>query len=193
MRNGRLVVSAIVLSLLQIGFLGWIIAGRAAILRNGTEVLLKIEPVDPRDLLRGDYVRLGYEISGIDAKLVTDIPEDGYTIPGEAIFVRLKKQDDGYWRAVSATLDAPGPGAATEGEVDIKGTLPSRVDLRENVSVRPDYGIDRFYLPEGEGLELQKDMRERPFGIRLAIAGDGTAQIKALVDGNRTLFEEAPY
>jgi uncharacterized membrane-anchored protein len=193
MRNGRLVVSAIVLSLLQIGFLGWIIAGRAAILRHGTEVLLKIEPVDPRDLLRGDYVRLGYEISSIDARLVTNIPDDGYTAPGETMFVRLKKQDDGYWRAVSATLDAPGSGAAAKGEVDIKGTLLSRLNLREDITLRPDYGIERFYLPEGEGLELQKDMRERPFGIRLAIARDGTAQIKALVDGDKTLFEEAPY
>lgn len=192
MRNSRLVVSAIILSLLQIGFLGWIIAGRAAILRNGTEVLLKIEPIDPRDLLRGDYVRLGYDISSIDAGLVTNVPEDGYTTPGEAIFVRVKKQGDGYWRAVSATLGAPGPETA-EGEVDIKGTLPSRLDLRQDISVRPDYGIDRFYLPEGEGLELQNDMRERPFGIRLAVARDGAAQIKALVDGDKTLFEESPY
>ncbi|RUY82729.1 GDYXXLXY domain-containing protein, partial [Mesorhizobium sp. M7A.F.Ca.CA.001.10.2.1] len=64
----RLVISALVLALVQIGFLSWIIAGRAAILRNGKEVLLKIEPVDPRDLLRGDYIILGYDISRIPVK-----------------------------------------------------------------------------------------------------------------------------
>ena len=31
-----------------------LIVGRAAILRNGAEVLLRIQPVDPRDLLRGE-------------------------------------------------------------------------------------------------------------------------------------------
>ena len=62
------------LALAQIGFLGWIIAGRAAILRDGQEILLKVEPVDPRDLLRGDYVRLGYEISRIPVKLIANIP-----------------------------------------------------------------------------------------------------------------------
>ena len=79
MTGKRLVVSSLVLALLQIGFLGWIIAGRAAVLRNGTEVLLKVEPVDPRDLLRGDYVSLGYEISRIPVKLIADMPAVGKT------------------------------------------------------------------------------------------------------------------
>ena len=66
----NIVIAAAVLALAQIGFLGWMIAGRAALLRNGQEVLLKVEPVDPRDLLRGDYVRLGYEISRIPVEMI---------------------------------------------------------------------------------------------------------------------------
>jgi hypothetical protein len=64
MSQGRkLVLCALLLALVQTGFLGWMIVGRAAVLRDGREVLLKVEPVDPRDLLRGDYVILNYEIS----------------------------------------------------------------------------------------------------------------------------------
>ena len=59
MSGNKLLVAAVLLAFAQIGFLSWIIAGRAAILRDGQEVLLKVEPVDPRDLLRGDYVRAG--------------------------------------------------------------------------------------------------------------------------------------
>ena len=69
----RLLLSAIVLSLLQIGFLGWIIASRAGVLRSGTEVLLRIQPVDQRDLLRGDYVSLRYDIDRIPATIITNI------------------------------------------------------------------------------------------------------------------------
>ena len=69
MSGKKLVVAAVLLALAQIAFLSWIIAGRAAILRDGQEVLLKIEPVDPRDLLRGDYV-------------VADLRDTEY--PGEA-------------------------------------------------------------------------------------------------------------
>ena len=70
----RSILLAVLVAALQVGFLGWMIAGRAAILRDGAEALLKVEPIDPRDLLRGDYVRLGYEISRITARLVTNLP-----------------------------------------------------------------------------------------------------------------------
>ena len=87
------------LALVQIGFLSWIIAGRAAILRNGKEVLLKVEPVDPRDLLRGDYIILGYEISRIPVKMIANIPAGKLSSDDTSIVVRLKKGADGYWHA----------------------------------------------------------------------------------------------
>jgi hypothetical protein len=40
---------------------------------------------------------------------------------------------------------------------------------------------------------IENDMRVRPFGVRVAIAANGTAQIKALMDGDKTLFEELLY
>ncbi len=40
MTGKKLIISALVLALVQIGFLSWIIAGRAAILRNGKDVLV---------------------------------------------------------------------------------------------------------------------------------------------------------
>lgn len=193
MTGKRLIVSALVLSLAQIGFLGWIIAGRAAILRDGAEVLLKVEPIDPRDLLRGDYIFLGYEISNIPLTLIANIPPDKFSSDDGPIVVRLKKDADGYWRATSAWLGkAPAP--AGDGEVDIVGHIAAGWDLRDGTGpIRPDYGIERFYLPEGEGMAIQEDMRVRPFGVRIAIARDGEAQIKALMDGDKTLFEEPLY
>ncbi len=190
----KLVVSALVLALVQIGFLSWIIAGRAAILRTGAEVLLKVEPVDPRDLLRGDYVFLSYEISRIPVGLIANIPADRAVSRDETLTVRLKADADGYWRPLVAWLgQAPSPAPA--GEVDIAGHIfPGwNFGTDAEATVSPDYGIERFYLPEGEGKAIERDMRVRPFGIRAAIARDGTAQIKALVDGDKTLFEEPLY
>jgi len=194
MTGKRLIVSALVLALVQIAFLSWIIAGRAAILRNGTEVLLKVEPVDPRDLLRGDYVYLSYEISRIPVKLIANIPADRAMSRDKTLTVRLMQDADGYWRPLAAWLGkAPAPAGA--GEVDIAGHIFRGWNLGADpeATVSPDYGIERFYLPEGEGRQIEKDMRVRPFGIRAAIAKDGTAQIKALVDGDKTLFEEPLY
>jgi uncharacterized membrane-anchored protein len=192
MTGKRLIIAALVLALAQIGFLSWMIAGRAAILRNGKEVLLKVEPVDPRDLLRGDYIRLGYEISRIPTKLIANIPPGKLTSDDTSIVVRLKKGADGYWGPTTTWLGkAPTPAAADE--ADIVGHIAEGWDLGPDTTIAPDYGIERFYLPEGEGMPIQNDMRVRPFGIRVALASDGTAQIKALMDGDKTLFEEPLY
>jgi uncharacterized membrane-anchored protein len=192
MRSNRLILAAVALSLAQIGFLGWIIAGRAAILRDGTEVLLRIRPVDPRDLLRGDYVALGYDIGSVPAELVVNRPEGGTTTQDGPIYVRLAPGPDGHWQAVSASLGAPAP-ALPAGQVDIRGQITSGWNLADGAELNPDYGIGRFYLPEGEGLAIQNDLRERPFSMKVAVAEDGTAQIKALLDGETVLFEEPLY
>lgn len=193
MAGKRLIVSALVLALAQIGFLGWMIAGRAAILRDGKEVLLKVEPIDPRDLLRGDYIFLGYEISRIPVKLIANIPTGKLSSDDGSIVVRLKKDSDSYWRPTIAWLGKAAPVPAAPDEVDIAGHIAEGWDLKEGTTIAPDYGIERFYLPEGEGVAIQRDMRARPFGVRVAVGKNGTPQIKALMDGDKTLFKEPLY
>lgn len=193
MTRNRLLISAIVLGLLQIGFLSWIIASRAAILRNGQEVLLKVEPVDPRDLLRGDYVRLGYDISALPAKTIVNLPAGAAVPEGGPIWVRLEKGADGFWQPTSASLGTAFATSPAEGQVDVRGTVLSGWSLDKEETIHVDYGIGRFYLPEGEGRAIEQDMRVRSFGILAAVAKDGTLQIKGLMDGNRMLFSEPLY
>ncbi|MEQ1954470.1 GDYXXLXY domain-containing protein [Mesorhizobium sp. CN2-181] len=189
MRRYRLLFTALVLAVLQIGFLSWIIAARAALLRDGREVLLKVEPVDPRDLLRGDYVRLGYDISTIPRDLVTFGPPIE-SERGADVYVRLKRQPDGFWRVASAYVDAPPATPVPEGEIELRGKLAYSVPPDP---VRVHYGIERFYLPEGEGKPIERDMRVRSFGVLAAVGADGAARIKALMDGDTKMFEEPLY
>ena len=152
--------------------------------------MLKVAPIDPRDLLRGDYVRLGYEIHDVPVRWWRNAPA-GDASPGP-ILVRLGKDEDGYWRVRSAALGEPQE-QPPSGEVDIRGTVSGGWTLGPEASFSVDYGIDRFYVPEGEGRAIETDMRERPFGILAAVASDGTAQIKALMDGDTKLYEEPLY
>ena len=201
MSRYKLVVVAAVLALAQIGFLGWMVAGRAALLRNGQEVLLKVEPVDPRDLLRGDYVRLGYEISRLPVELIANLPQGEATSVEGPIVVRVRKDADGYWRATSAWLGTAAATAPT-GEVDLRGNVQGGWNLTSGSTIAVDYGIERFYVPEGEGLAIEEEMRRRNaeaepeirnFGVKVAVGSGGTAQIKALMDGDAMLFEEPLY
>ena len=193
MSGKRLLIAAVLLAAVQIGFLSWIIAGRAAILRDGQEVLLKVEPIDPRDFLRGDYVRLSYEIRNVPVKLIENAPAGEFVTEDGPIFVRLKKEEDGFWRARSASFAKPPAVAPEAGDVDIRGTVAGGWTLGPDASVSVDYGIDRYYVPEGEGLAIEQDLRERPFGILTAVAANGTPQIKALMDGDKKLYEEPLY
>ena len=43
---------------------------RVRLLTSGREITLPIVPVDPRDLFRGEYVRLGYDIGSVPARLL---------------------------------------------------------------------------------------------------------------------------
>jgi uncharacterized membrane-anchored protein len=193
MKKRHLLISAILLALVQIGFLSFIIAGRAAVLRDGQEVLLKVEPVDPRDLLRGDYVRLGYDISNIPVSMIGNVPSDARWTETGPIFVRVKKESDGIWKMVSASLYEPPSTPPGDGEIDIRGMVDDGRSLGQIDTLNVEYGIERFYLPEGEGLAIERNMRVRSFNIVAAVAEDGSAQIKALMDGDKTLFEEPLY
>lgn len=187
--NGRrwLLPVAVAVALVQIGFLSSMIAGRAAILRDGSEVVLKVEPIDPRDLLRGDYVVLSYAISSLPAELFAEPPADGATV-----FVRLKAQDDGFWQPVAARIGAPPEPAPTAGEVDIRGVVGSGwAGGAQRVLAR--YGIERFYVPEGEGRAIETGLGTRDFRVKVAVARDGTAQIRSLFEGETMLYAEPLY
>jgi len=61
--NPRFGMALIVLALGQTLFLGAMIWDRVTLLRSPDVVTLKTAPIDPRDIFRGYYVILSYEIS----------------------------------------------------------------------------------------------------------------------------------
>jgi uncharacterized membrane-anchored protein len=64
-----------------------------AALNLGEEILLKTAPVDPRDIFRGDYVNLRYDISTID---IVNISSDGNFNYGDDIYAVLWKGEK-FW------------------------------------------------------------------------------------------------
>lgn len=191
MRPAWLLISAAVVAALQIGFLSWTISGRASVLRDGREVLLKVQPIDPRDLLRGDYVILGYDISNLQVSLFANPGAGDPDYSAKPVWVVLRKGTDGVFHPASAALDRPELKDIQPDDVVIRGTTNGWPASGGPVFVQ--YGLERFYLPEGEGKQIENDMRERPFFVVASVTDDGTAQIKAFKDGETTLFEEPYY
>ncbi|MBP0439824.1 GDYXXLXY domain-containing protein [Tianweitania sediminis] len=190
--NGRkLLVAAVVVAVGQVAFLAAMIQGRAALLRDGREVVLRTQPVDPRDLLRGDYVALSYDISRVASTLVQS-PRPRDDQPLGAVAVRLQQGEALQPAQIVAVFAGQAPGPAAEGQIDLAGESDTRWSANvEEIMI--SYGLERFYLPEGEGRAVERGMRERTFKMVVAVGEGGQAQIKRFYDGETPIYQEPLY
>ena len=175
--------AAAAVAVLQLGILGGIVADRVRLLKTGREIVLPIQPVDPRDLFKGDYVRLGYAISTVPAKAVAGDILTG----GKAVFVTIEPQTDGNWAVVQAATRYPKD--VTAGQIVLRA-LPDRNRGWSNGPIGVRYGLERYFVPEGKGGDLEKLARDTKLSAIVAVDATGNAAIKGLsVDGKR-IYEE---
>ena len=131
----------IILILLQLLILVGLTGYSEAILAFGKTVVLQTVPVDPRDLFRGDYVVLRYEISTLDR-----VPGYWQIDEGDEIYVKLEKEDD-VWDAVQISKAKP-----DDWYYFIAGEVEDVWDGRLMV----EYGIEAYFVPEGKGREIER-------------------------------------
>lgn len=189
LRSGRAyMLAAIVVAGLQTVILGYIIQSRAAILGSSAEVVLKTAPVDPRDFLRGDYVVLNYDISSVPVSTVVGgIPPEA----GErSLWVRLKRQDDGFWGIAESSFRALPP----QPDTVVLRSLPFySYGSNAGADIRVEYGIERYYVPEGQGKPLEEARNGGNVSIAVRVSPAGSAQIRSLLVDGRPAYEEPLY
>ena len=91
--KNRIVLTLVIVALAQTGVLAGMVVDRVRLLKTGREITLPIVPVDPRDFFRGQYVRLGYDISRVPARLLEGPLPDA----NAAFYVTLERKPDGAW------------------------------------------------------------------------------------------------
>ncbi|MCX8997583.1 GDYXXLXY domain-containing protein [Rhizobiaceae bacterium BDR2-2] len=183
-----LIPAAVFVALLQSAVLFHVVASRAAVLRDGTEIRLETAPVDPRDLLRGDYVTLNYTIGRVmSASIVGPWPAERGR---HTIYVRLVPGAGGFWSVSEASFQ---PLAAQEGSVVLKG-IAGRVGSRPPGGfILASYGIERYYVPEGEGKAIENARNDGRISVAARVSKDGVARIRALLQDGEPLYEEPLY
>ncbi len=177
----RVWLAAILICLLQTGAIASMIAGRAMRLAYGREIVLDVIPVDPRDLLRGDYVRLNYSISTIRFSLGQELVNLDTSAPSAPVFVTLQRQgqpEDGKWVLVAASKMRP---AAPE--TDDKIVLRGLTKWRGQGGLHVTYGIESYFVPEATGGDLEKAARDGTLKAVISVDRDGNAAIKGLIVG----------
>jgi Uncharacterized membrane-anchored protein len=115
----------------------------------GERLRLKVVPVDPRDLFRGDYVvldygfnRLGRQAEGLPAGQNWNSYDAD--LSGRDVYVALRQEGDHYVGA-SASLAPQASGPYIRGTMDWPGHITC--------------GIEAYYVEQGEGLRLEQSIR----------------------------------
>ena len=171
-------------ALLQVATIGWMVWRHHQPSAYGERVVLRCQPVDPRDLLKGEYVTLSYAFSLptnfnalLDAynrshpELQTSdafYPDHTarWTIPEETtVYIPLKRGADGLAEPGAPTFVKP-----TEG-------LYLRGLTRGN---RLRFGIEAFYVQEGQGKKWEELVRRGALAAEIGVLPDGRAGLVSL-------------
>jgi uncharacterized membrane-anchored protein len=153
-------------------------------LAQGTPILLETRPVDPRDLLRGDYVILRYDISSVPVNAFTPPVTDPARLNSEqTVYVELRPEGE-FSRLHRASWT---PLTAEPGNVVLRGralpqgfggdTLP--------VALEVQYDIERYYVREGTGnprgkLTVLVSVPKSGRGIVRQVFVDGVPYVEAM-------------
>jgi uncharacterized membrane-anchored protein len=146
------------------------IALRVLPLLTGQTVLVKVQPVDPRDLFRGDYVILSYDFSRVSPEGIEGLaPTDRYSRKweGRTVYVPLVPDSDRvHLRGGKATVVKPATGPFLRGEMQRYGSV--------------QFGIESYYVQEGTGRGYEQAIRNRQLSAELAVTSSGQAALRGL-------------
>ena len=123
----------------------------------GEEIRVETRPVDPRDLFRGNYARLGYDFS--------TLPATGFR-PGDVIYLPLE-QDGDLWRGLTPSHQPPAQGLYLRGRVS---------GLPWGGTRRVTYGIEALFAPKEKALQLERELRDGAVAV-LKVAPNGRAAL----------------
>lgn len=160
----------LLIALLWIFILGYILTKHQTLINTGKTIILKTEPVDPRDPFKGDYVVLRYDISTIQKPLTDGEKEE--LMKTSKIYAILKPKEH-YW-----VLDRFSTKKPPLNETFIKGYVWGQKDDW----MRIHYNIESYYVPEGKGKEIEQQLGNDIF-VELAVNVKGEATIIRLLKG----------
>ena len=132
-------------------------------LNLGKEVLLKTIPVDPRDIVMGDYVILNYEIS--------EFPKyKKYMFQhNKPIYVKLNVDKNNIASIDMISKKKP-KGLYLEGTMGACQTILPMFRTGQCIN----YGIESYYVQEGEGRKLERDLANG--ALRTTFGEDNTKE-----------------
>lgn len=161
---------------LQVATIGWMVWNYHQPAAYGERVTLRCFPIDPRDLLKGEYVTLNYRFTNPTSatrlldEYVRAHPDSvgmkHWSVPEDStVYLPLKRNAAGLGEPGEPTFTKPTEGLFLRG-------LTRGNQLR--------FGIEAFYVQEGAGRSWEELARKGELGAEVGILPDGRAGLVSL-------------
>jgi len=168
---------------IQISVIFLMIIFKLLILTGGSEVLLRIEPYDPTDPLRGDYATVRFQdLSELSMYRFNETP-----VVGSTVFVTLRKYGK-TWDSDAVSLSKPeqSRNIVIKGVVtnirpayNVGGIVPPGASYRDyDTRVFVEYGIEDYFIEEGTGSKY--DLSKGNLVAKVVIDDNGNSVLKSI-------------
>lgn len=159
-----------ILMSLQVLILSGMIASSWYPLYVGTEIRMKVYPLDPRDLLRGSYVRLNYDFNQLELDSIQNHLDSNkiYNF-GEVVFVELAKEGD-YYKTIAVWEKKP---SNTE-NVFLKTSVAA---YSQEYAIYLSAGLESYYTKSQKALQIEKDISSQEVYAVVKVAPNGQARL----------------
>ena len=149
----------------------------------GDEIIVETVPYDPRDVFRGDYVALSYKINEVEIEKLPDNIKNEKDIEklekyrNRTVYAVLKKEGE-FHIVDRVSLERPKSGIYLKSKIRDIYTLVYRAEHTEGESedgrfaydtIFLRYNIDRYFVPENTGKDLEKMSREGTLAARAKV------------------------
>lgn len=163
------IIGAVALQVLALAYLG---GEREWVLRTGRTIYLRTIPVDPRDVMRGDYVRVAYEMSSVSraqcrGRLADRNQAFSALPPDTRVYARLRVGEDEVAEFESLSAERPAEGVFLRGR--------TKRSWNQQLGVR--YGLEALFVQQGQGRLLEPSWAPEdvqvPLEMKVALSPGG--------------------
>lgn len=155
--NTRLIIGLVIL----LGIISVFISYLSWPLLTGKTIVLATRPIDPFDILRGQYIQINYEISNLPAILEAK--------KNDLVYIILKEDENGIWRYQEASLTVP------KDKTFIRGKITSIY----NNQISVEYGIEQYFF------ERNAQLPTTNLTVEAKVDSSGQARISKLLHNGK--------
>jgi len=187
----------LIAALLQCLGLLWMAWNHSRPSEVGQRFVLRCQAIDPRDLMRGEYVTLGYEFSNPNPEDIKRLNREWIQLSGDD----RRGDVESYWilpedTAVYVPLMVDAKGLASGGTPTLKRPesgpyLKGYAGTRRFGSIR--FGIEAFYVKEGTGNTWEKLRNQGLLVAEIGVLPDGRAGLVGLSKADASMTKAIPF